>query len=161
MLLRVRWQLVAIYLIGDLALDLTIFRLFGIYTSGQPMKWWVMTGVNIGVWSHALVLAILLVAFVRAPVRWERAADDDGAPPRDYPTAVATGHRPPTSAAVAAVRQSPHVEHTSGRVVVETTVRADAHEIPSRMVDLPDHQYAQAEHRDETEHDRTGEPLLG
>ncbi|GAA1877768.1 hypothetical protein [Williamsia serinedens] len=89
-LLRVRWQLIAIYLVGDLALDLTIFRLFGIYTSGQPMKWWVMTGVNIGVWSHALVLAILLVAFVRAPARWERATGDDGAPPRDYPTAVAT-----------------------------------------------------------------------
>ncbi|MGZ8177817.1 hypothetical protein ACXVUM_07780 [Williamsia sp. SKLECPSW1] len=87
-LLRVPWQLILVYLIGDLALDLTIFRLFGIYTSGQPMKWWVMTGVNVGVWSHAIVLAILLVAFVRAPVRWQRPAAPEEVPPRDYPTAV-------------------------------------------------------------------------
>ncbi|GAA2059520.1 hypothetical protein [Williamsia deligens] len=88
-LLQVRWQLIAVYLIGDLALDLTIFRLFGIYTSGEPMKWWVMTGVNIGVWSHMVVLAVLLVAFVRAPVRWARPGADDALPLRDYPTAVA------------------------------------------------------------------------
>ena len=68
-LLRVAWPIIALYLLADLSLDLTIFRLFGIYTSGSPMKWWVMGGVQFGVWTHALLLAILVFAFVRAPVR--------------------------------------------------------------------------------------------
>ncbi|AZG46695.1 hypothetical protein [Gordonia insulae] len=68
-LLQVRWPVIAAYLAADLALDLTIFRLFGIYTSGSPMQWWVITGVNVGVWVHAVLLAYLIVAFVRAPLR--------------------------------------------------------------------------------------------
>ncbi|MCX6471265.1 MAG: hypothetical protein NTW76_18410 [Corynebacteriales bacterium] len=68
-LLRVAWPIIALYLLADLSLDLTIFRLFGIYTSGSPMKWWVMGGVQFGVWTHAVLLAILMVAFVRAPLR--------------------------------------------------------------------------------------------
>ncbi|MBJ7290991.1 hypothetical protein [Williamsia sp.] len=68
-LLRVAWPIIVLYLLADLSLDLTIFRLFGIYTSGSPMKWWVMGGVQFGVWTHALLLAILIFAFVRAPVR--------------------------------------------------------------------------------------------
>ncbi|MAU83440.1 MAG: hypothetical protein CME34_16555 [Gordonia sp.] len=68
-LLQVRWPVIAAYLIADFILDTTIFRLFGIYTSGSPMKWWVITGVNVGVWVHAVVLAYLIVAFVRAPLR--------------------------------------------------------------------------------------------
>ncbi|GAB93552.1 hypothetical protein GORHZ_228_00040 [Gordonia rhizosphera NBRC 16068] len=68
-LLRVRWPVIVAYLAADLALDLTIFRLFGIYTSGSPMKWWVITGVNVGVWVHAVLLVYLIVAFVRAPLR--------------------------------------------------------------------------------------------
>ncbi|GAC66885.1 hypothetical protein GS4_05_00940 [Gordonia soli NBRC 108243] len=68
-LLQVRWPIILGYLLADLALDLTIFRLFGIYTSGSPMQWWVIGGVNFGVWVHAVLLAILLVAFARAPLR--------------------------------------------------------------------------------------------
>ncbi|NED67218.1 hypothetical protein G3I15_40450, partial [Streptomyces sp. SID10244] len=65
----VRWPVILGYLVADFILDTTIFRLFGIYTSGSPMKWWVITGVNVGVWVHAVLLAYLLVAFVRAPLR--------------------------------------------------------------------------------------------
>ncbi|MYR07397.1 hypothetical protein GTV32_14255 [Gordonia sp. SID5947] len=68
-LLKIRWPVIAAYLVADLILDLTIFRLFGIYTSGSPMKWWVITGVNVGVWVHAVALAYLIVAFARAPLR--------------------------------------------------------------------------------------------
>ena len=68
-LLQVRWQVIAAYLIADVILDTTIFRLFGIYTSKSPMQWWVITGVNVGVWVHAMCLAYLIVAFARAPLR--------------------------------------------------------------------------------------------
>ena len=68
-LLKVRWPVIVAYLAADVALDLTIFRLFGIYTSGSPMQWWVITGVNVGVWVHAALLAYLIVAFVRTPLR--------------------------------------------------------------------------------------------
>ncbi|MFT4127109.1 MAG: hypothetical protein QM662_12890 [Gordonia sp. (in: high G+C Gram-positive bacteria)] len=68
-LLRIPWPVIVAYLIADLSLDLTIFRLFGIITSGAPMKWWVMGGVNLGVWVHAVTLAYLLVGFVRAGLR--------------------------------------------------------------------------------------------
>ncbi|RPA12474.1 hypothetical protein [Gordonia sp. OPL2] len=68
-LLKVRWPVIAAYLVADFILDTTIFRLFGIYTSGSPMQWWVITGVNVGVWVHAVVLAYLLFAFVSAPLR--------------------------------------------------------------------------------------------
>ncbi|MGC5257821.1 hypothetical protein ACPXCG_15845 [Gordonia sp. DT218] len=68
-LLKIRWPVIVGYLVADFILDTTIFRLFGIYTSGSPMKWWVITGVNVGVWVHAVLLAYLLVAFVRAPLR--------------------------------------------------------------------------------------------
>ena len=68
-LLKVRWPIIAFYLLADFVLDTTIFRLFGIYVSGEPMKWWVMGGVNFGVWVHAAILAYLLVGFVRADLR--------------------------------------------------------------------------------------------
>ncbi|MFT4043174.1 MAG: hypothetical protein QM673_08435 [Gordonia sp. (in: high G+C Gram-positive bacteria)] len=68
-LLRVWWPLIAAYLLADVCLDLTIFRLFGIYTSHSPMQWWVMTGVNIGVWVTAAIHAVLIVGFIRAPLR--------------------------------------------------------------------------------------------
>ncbi|SIS00074.1 hypothetical protein [Williamsia sterculiae] len=68
-LLRVRWPVIAAYLIGDLILDSTIFRLFGIYVSHSPMKWWVITGVNVGVWIQVALLAMLIVVFVRSPLR--------------------------------------------------------------------------------------------
>lgn len=68
-LLRTRWPVIVGYLIADVILDLTIFRLFAIYTSKSPMQWWVITGVNVGVWVHAALLLYLIVAFVRAPLR--------------------------------------------------------------------------------------------
>lgn len=68
-LLKVRWPVIVAYLAADFILDTTIFRLFGIYTSHAPMKWWVITGVNVGVWVHAVLLVYLIVAFVRAGTR--------------------------------------------------------------------------------------------
>ena len=68
-MLKVRWWIIATYLVSDFVLDTTIFRLFAISNSGQPMKWWVMGGVNFGVWVHAILLAVLIVQFVRTPVR--------------------------------------------------------------------------------------------
>ena len=68
-LLRVRWPVIVAYLIADFILDTTIFRLFGIYVSGEPMKWWVMAGVNVGVWVHAVLLVYLIGAFVSAGLR--------------------------------------------------------------------------------------------
>ncbi|MEP9395129.1 MULTISPECIES: hypothetical protein [Gordonia] len=68
-LLRVRWPVIVLYLIADFILDTTIFRLFGIYVSGEPMKWWVMAGVNVGVWVHAVLLVYLIWAFVHAGMR--------------------------------------------------------------------------------------------
>lgn len=68
-LLKVDWRIIVVYLIGDLALDLTIFRMFGILTRGDDMVWWVMGGVQLGVWSHALCLAILIYHFVGRPLR--------------------------------------------------------------------------------------------
>ena len=68
-LLRIRWPVIAAYLIADFVLDTTIFRLFGIYTSGSDMKWWVIGGVNFGVWVHAVVLTYLIFTFVKTPPR--------------------------------------------------------------------------------------------
>ncbi len=70
-LLNIRWQVIVAYLVADLALDLTIFRLFGILNdpSNPPMKWWVIGGVNFGVWVHAVLLVYLIFAFVKASPR--------------------------------------------------------------------------------------------
>ncbi|QTI69425.1 hypothetical protein [Gordonia polyisoprenivorans] len=101
-LLRVRWPVIVAYLIADFILDTTIFRLFGIYVSGEPMKWWVMTGVNVGVWVHAVLLVYLIGAFVSAGLReplasiGRRADPTDAAPsePDDAPP----GQRVPAGA---------------------------------------------------------------
>ncbi|MBT0567813.1 hypothetical protein KIK15_13645 [Williamsia sp. CHRR-6] len=65
-LLRIRWPIVVLYLLADFALDTTIFRLFGIYQSESPMQWWVLGGVQFGVWMHAVLLALLVFVFVTA-----------------------------------------------------------------------------------------------
>lgn len=68
-LLQIRWPVIVAYLVADFVLDTTIFRLFGIYTSGSDMKWWVIGGVNFGVWVHAVVLTYLIFTFVKSPPR--------------------------------------------------------------------------------------------
>ena len=70
-LLKIRWPVIVAYLLADLSLDLTIFRLFGIINdpSHPPMKWWVIGGVNFGVWVHAVLLVYLIFAFVKAAPR--------------------------------------------------------------------------------------------
>ncbi|MFT3901312.1 MAG: hypothetical protein QM728_13850 [Gordonia sp. (in: high G+C Gram-positive bacteria)] len=70
-LLKIRWPVIVAYLVADLALDLTIFRLFGIINNPAhpPMKWWVIGGVNLGVWVHAALLIYLIFAFVKAAPR--------------------------------------------------------------------------------------------
>ncbi|MFZ2511065.1 MAG: GNAT family N-acetyltransferase [Gordonia sp. (in: high G+C Gram-positive bacteria)] len=60
-LLRVPWQAIAFYLFTDAALDLTIFRMFGIMNANDNMKWWVMGGVLIGVYGHVLLLIYFLL----------------------------------------------------------------------------------------------------
>lgn len=68
-LLQIRWQVIASYIVANAILDMTIFRLFGIMNSGGEMKWWVMGGVNLGVWVQAILLVYLIYAFVHAPLR--------------------------------------------------------------------------------------------
>jgi hypothetical protein len=68
-LLKVDWRIIVVYLVGDLTLDLTIFRMFGYLTRGEPTVWWVDAGVQFGVWSHVLCLAILIYHFVDRPLR--------------------------------------------------------------------------------------------
>ncbi len=65
--MRVRWQVIAVYLLTDIALDLTIFRLFPIRDAGDPLPWWVLTGVAGSVWVHALLLVYLIGTLVRTP----------------------------------------------------------------------------------------------
>ncbi|MGB3698755.1 MAG: GNAT family N-acetyltransferase [Gordonia sp. (in: high G+C Gram-positive bacteria)] len=66
-LLRVRWWLIALYLVADSVLDLTIFHLLMNYSA--TTRAWVLAGVNFGVWAHAVVLAVLIVVFVNARPR--------------------------------------------------------------------------------------------
>ncbi|MFT4201596.1 hypothetical protein [Gordonia sp. (in: high G+C Gram-positive bacteria)] len=88
-LLQVRWPVIVAYLAADLALDLTIFRLFGIINdpSHPPMKWWVIGGVNFGVWVHAVLLVYLIFAFVKAAPR-EPLASMGLRPPAPYEPAA-------------------------------------------------------------------------
>ncbi|ALG86396.1 GNAT family N-acetyltransferase [Gordonia phthalatica] len=66
-LLRVRWWLIALYLVADTVLDLTIFHLLLNYS--PTTHGWVIAGVNIGVWTHAVILLVLIVVFVHAKPR--------------------------------------------------------------------------------------------
>ncbi|WP_347958045.1 GNAT family N-acetyltransferase [Gordonia aichiensis] len=66
-LLRVRWWLIALYLVADSVLDLTIFHLLMNYSA--TTRAWVLAGVNFGVWAHAVVLAVLIVVFVNVRPR--------------------------------------------------------------------------------------------
>jgi uncharacterized membrane protein len=68
-LMKVRWPVILTYLLADLALDLTIFRLFPIRDAGDPLPWWIVTGVAGSVWVHAVLLAYLIVTFVGTPLR--------------------------------------------------------------------------------------------
>ncbi|MFM9378860.1 GNAT family N-acetyltransferase [Gordonia sp. VNK21] len=68
-ILAVPWPAVAAYLVTDTILDLTIFRLLGINTSGAPMKWWVISGVNLAVWVHVVLLAYFVIAGSRMALR--------------------------------------------------------------------------------------------
>ncbi|WP_018178873.1 hypothetical protein [Jongsikchunia kroppenstedtii] len=72
LLLRVPWSLVIVYLLADFALDVNIFRMFGIDNAHQPMKWWVMFGVQFGVWGRVVVLLAMLVLFIRAAPRYRQ-----------------------------------------------------------------------------------------
>ncbi|ETA08157.1 MULTISPECIES: membrane protein [Gordonia] len=97
-LMRVRWQVIAVYLLTDIALDLTIFRLFPIRDAGDPLPWWVLTGVAGSVWVHAVLLVYLIGTLARTPLREPLASKtirDTG--PRDLPGNPAT--RPAAPAA--------------------------------------------------------------
>ncbi|VFA89066.1 Predicted integral membrane protein [Gordonia paraffinivorans] len=68
-LMRVRWQVIVIYLATDVALDLTIFRLFPIRDAGDPLPWWILTGVAGSVWVHAALLVYLIATLARTSLR--------------------------------------------------------------------------------------------
>ncbi|WP_439030765.1 hypothetical protein [Gordonia terrae] len=68
-LMKVRWPVIVAYLLADVALDLTIFRLFPIRDAGDPLPWWILTGVAGSVWVHAALLAYLIFSFVGTPLR--------------------------------------------------------------------------------------------
>ncbi|GEE00730.1 hypothetical protein nbrc107696_11760 [Gordonia spumicola] len=68
-MLRVRWFVIAAYLIADWVLDVSVFKLMAFThdTSLAPLK--DQVGVMVGVWVHALILVAMIVVFVSAPVR--------------------------------------------------------------------------------------------
>ncbi|MBM7368803.1 GNAT family N-acetyltransferase [Gordonia hydrophobica] len=66
-LLRVRWPIIALYLLADTVLDLTIFHLLLNYSPTTHA--WVIGGVVFGVWTHAVLLVVLIVHFVHAAPR--------------------------------------------------------------------------------------------
>lgn len=68
-LLRVPWPAIAAYLITDVALDLTIFRMFNLMNANDNMKWWVMGGVLLGVWGHFFLLIYFLLKGSTMPMR--------------------------------------------------------------------------------------------
>ncbi|MFE0750107.1 hypothetical protein [Gordonia sp. NPDC058843] len=68
-LMNVRRSVILTYLLADLALDLTIFRLFPIRDAGDPLPWWIITGVAGSVWVHAALLAYLIVTLAGTPLR--------------------------------------------------------------------------------------------
>ncbi|WFN92766.1 GNAT family N-acetyltransferase [Gordonia sihwensis] len=87
-LLRVRWWLIALYLVADAALDLTIFHLLMNYSA--TTRAWVLTGVNFGVWTHAVLLVALIFVFVRARPREPLASYlTGGVPPKGPLTRLA------------------------------------------------------------------------
>lgn len=67
-LLNVRWTVIAAYLATDLILDIAIFRYIGFINSGWP-SWVTIGGVAGSVWVHAVLLVVLIVTFVRTPLR--------------------------------------------------------------------------------------------
>ncbi|OUC77959.1 hypothetical protein [Gordonia lacunae] len=98
-LMKVRWPVILTYLLADLALDLTIFRLFPIRDAGDPLPWWIVTGVAGSVWVHAVLLAYLIVAFVRTPLREPLSTRLGARAPRDAdPSRDETSRRPPRDA---------------------------------------------------------------
>ncbi|GAA4757996.1 hypothetical protein GCM10023217_32890 [Gordonia alkaliphila] len=68
-LLRVPWPAIAVYLVTDVTLDLSIFRMFGYLATNRPTPWYIDAGVQLGVWCHAILLAYFLVTAARMQVR--------------------------------------------------------------------------------------------
>ena len=69
-LLRVPWALVGAYLVADLALGVGLFRWYYEINNGAPVELGsslASHAVAVGVWGRAVLLALLFVAFLRAP----------------------------------------------------------------------------------------------
>ena len=91
-LLRVPWQLIASYLVADVALDLSVFRMLGMSHGEASAPQWITGMVIASTWAQALLLAVLIVSFVRAPVREPLASYLAGTTPRPGPlTRLAAG----------------------------------------------------------------------
>ncbi|MCF8588979.1 GNAT family N-acetyltransferase [Gordonia liuliyuniae] len=84
-LLRVRAPLIVTYLVADIVLDLSVFRMLGMSNDdGQYAQ--VVTGiVAASTWVQAIVLAVLIVSFVSARPRQPLASYLSGATPRPGP----------------------------------------------------------------------------
>jgi RimJ/RimL family protein N-acetyltransferase len=68
-MLRVRWWIIAAYLLTDVLLDISIFRLMGYMHHPASAPWQDSVGVSVSVWVHAAILVALIVGFVRMPLR--------------------------------------------------------------------------------------------
>ncbi|EGD54501.1 GNAT family N-acetyltransferase [Gordonia neofelifaecis] len=88
LLLRIRWWIIALYLVGDAVLDLTIFHLLMNYSA--TTRAWVTAGVNFGVWTHAVLLVALIYLFANVRPREPLASYlSAGIPPRGPLTRLA------------------------------------------------------------------------
>ncbi|WOC12329.1 GNAT family N-acetyltransferase [Gordonia sp. MP11Mi] len=91
-LLRVRAPLIIAYLVADVALDLSVFRMLGMSSRVDGRNWQWATGVvAASTWVQAVLLAVLIVSFVSSPVREPLASYLSGVTPRPGPlTRLAT-----------------------------------------------------------------------
>ncbi|MFC3242758.1 hypothetical protein ACFOJ6_10830 [Gordonia humi] len=68
-MLTVRWQLIAVYLIADVAMDLSVFRFLGMAHSADRDAAWSIWVVGATSWIHVVCLAVFVVMFARARIR--------------------------------------------------------------------------------------------
>ncbi|MGV9745613.1 glycosyltransferase 87 family protein [Rhodococcus zopfii] len=67
-LVRIRWSLVAAYLVADVAIGIGVFLWFAA-TGGQRDMTTALLLTQAGVWGRAILLVVLFVVFARAPLR--------------------------------------------------------------------------------------------
>ncbi|MDF0529450.1 hypothetical protein P0W64_21490 [Tsukamurella sp. 8F] len=68
-LLKIDWRLIAIYLVCDFSLEMTVWSYFQEHADGTSISWWVQWGVWIGVWGRAGLLAAFLFLLPNSALR--------------------------------------------------------------------------------------------